>query len=607
MDVGDRISKYQLIRHLGDGAMGVVWAAVNEDTHKEVALKLLASPDPELRRRLLREAKACGRLEHRNIVSVYDAGTTTDGEPFLVMQLLTGDTLGARLRRSGRLAPADAARIAAAIAAGLAAAHAMGIIHRDLKPDNIFLHREPGTPGEVVKIVDFGVSRLDFGGDGAGTATGSIIGSPAYMSPEQARGARDLGPRSDLWSLGVVVFEMLTGTRPFPGATVADVLAQVLVAPVPKIAAAAPHVPGGLCAIVDACLDRDPARRPATAAELAERLLVQAEPSARWPISASVPSLADDLDDDDPTRVADPRNLRAAIAPPAPEPAAPGAPAADPAPPVTSSGAGPPPVEEVEEDDDQRRTAPKSVRTAAPLAAPPAPPPALVSAAPGEISAPPAPSFEAPVFGPATASSTTAPLTRPPAPAPRRGASRPLVVAGSLAAITVSALMIVVVLVIQGQRSPQAPVPVAPAVIESAAPPQAPEPPVPSATAAESAEAPAGAAPEGSAGPFLRAADVMVTLHCNVAAHVYLDGSSIGIAPLAPIHVRLGKHKLTFRHTLLGERVVVVNAKAGAPLVVSVDFGQKAGDSVSPAPTSKPNGGKTGPRGNAPAFSPGPL
>jgi serine/threonine protein kinase len=221
MNVGDRLGKYRLTRRAGGGAMGVVWAAVNEDTHKEVALKLLPVSDAELRRRLLREAKACGRLDHRNIVTIYDVGTTPGGDPFLVMQLLSGETLARRLERERRLPPAVAAGIGAAIAAGLGAAHAAGIVHRDLKPENIFLHREPGSPGEVVKLLDFGVSRLELSGDAINTATGVLVGSPVYMSPEQARTSKEVGPRS----LGAVLFEMLAGQRPFQGRTVADALA----------------------------------------------------------------------------------------------------------------------------------------------------------------------------------------------------------------------------------------------------------------------------------------------------------------------------------------------------------------------------------------------
>ena len=170
--------------------MGAVWAAVNEDTHKEVALKLLSAPTEEHRRRLLREAKACGRLDHRNIVSIYDTGRSPVGEPFLVMALLKGETLAARLRRVRSLPPAETAAIGAACASGLAAAHAAGIVHRDFKPANVFLHRQDGTPGEVVTILDFGLSRLDIAGEASVTRTGVLIGTPAYMRARSRRAAR---------------------------------------------------------------------------------------------------------------------------------------------------------------------------------------------------------------------------------------------------------------------------------------------------------------------------------------------------------------------------------------------------------------------------------
>jgi hypothetical protein len=292
-----------------------------------------------------------------------------------------------------------------------------------------------------------------------------------------------------------------------------------------------------------------------------------------------------DDDDDDPTRVAAPRNVRANVVPPPPAPSAPAAQAKAAVPVGPVPGAAPLPAEE---DDDQRRTAP-------------APQQAPVPAAPAG----------APIVA-ATASSSMAAFTQvapPPSPAPalpRRDASRPFMVAGSLAALAASALIIVGVIVIRGRRSPDAPPNGAPTMIESAAPPPDPSlesaapPPDPSppsasattaptqsATADESADAPAVSAPPAD----LRFSDVLVTLRSNVPARVYLDGSPIGTTPLGPIHVRSGKHKLKFRHTILGERVVAVNAKPGVPLVVSVDFQQNGNDVVAPAAKQrKPEG-----------------
>src|SRR5262249_33984943 len=161
------------------GAAGVVWAALNESIGREVALKLILRSTEDSRRRLLREARACGRLKQRNIVEVYDVGETAEGDPFLVMQLLSGETLAELLARKGRLAAPHAARVAHDVALALVAAHEASIIHRDLKPQNIFLHDDTdaeGAPLRVVKVLDFGVSKRLEGGtaDGLATQTGGL-------------------------------------------------------------------------------------------------------------------------------------------------------------------------------------------------------------------------------------------------------------------------------------------------------------------------------------------------------------------------------------------------------------------------------------------------
>ncbi len=250
--------------------MGVVWAAVNERTEREVALKLINGENDGLRRRLLREAKACGRLVHRNIIEIYDVGETDEGEPFLVMPLLSGETLADRLGREGLFAPPLAARIALDIARGLAVAHGAGIVHRDLKPANVFLHREPGGDDSfVVKVLDFGVSKMVNPAD-ATTATqaGGAVGSPLYMSPEQALGDAGVGPPADLWAVGVLLYEMLTGTRPFYASTAFAVVAKILRGPIPTVVERAPGVDPALGAVVSRLLVRRPADRLGSAADL---------------------------------------------------------------------------------------------------------------------------------------------------------------------------------------------------------------------------------------------------------------------------------------------------------------------------------------------------
>ncbi|UQA63147.1 serine/threonine-protein kinase [Polyangium aurulentum] len=272
MNAGDRIGgKYRLLRQLGTGAMGVVWEAVNEATSRRVAVKLISQKSEDLRYRLLREARACGAIAHRNVIEIYDVGETSDGDPFLVMQLLHGETLAELLERQQRIAPATAALIGRDIARALAAAHAASIIHRDLKPANVILHQEPGAEAKVVKVLDFGVAKNLVAEDEMVTMAGGAIGSPAYMSPEQIRAEGELDARTDIWSLGVVLFEMLTGARAFQGSG-QQPMAQVMVGAIPRVSQLAPHVDPALDEIVSRCMTRELERRIGSAEELATLL-----------------------------------------------------------------------------------------------------------------------------------------------------------------------------------------------------------------------------------------------------------------------------------------------------------------------------------------------
>ncbi|WP_437716528.1 protein kinase [Sorangium sp. So ce448] len=263
--------KYKLVRRLGEGSMGVVWAALNLSTSREVALKLIHRPDPELRRRLQREGRNGGALRHRNVIDMYDMGETEFGEPFLVMQLLTGETLADLLVRRRRLDADVAASIGRDVARGLAAVHALHIVHRDLKPANIFLHREPDMDEPVVKVLDFGVAKNLSVNDGIRTATGGAVGSPLYMSPEQVRAEPNVDHRADIWSLGVVLFEMLTGMRPFQGDARA-VFTGILTGEIPKISRYVRRVDPGLVELVARCMARHRDERIGSAAEIADLL-----------------------------------------------------------------------------------------------------------------------------------------------------------------------------------------------------------------------------------------------------------------------------------------------------------------------------------------------
>ncbi|WP_437735843.1 protein kinase domain-containing protein [Sorangium sp. So ce1335] len=277
--------KYKLVRRLGEGSMGVVWAALNLSTSREVALKLIHRPDPELRRRLQREGRNGGALRHRNVIDMYDMGETDFGEPFLVMQLLTGETLAELLQRRRRLDADVAASIGRDVARGLAAVHALHIVHRDLKPANIFLHREPDVDEPVVKVLDFGVAKNLAVNDGVRTATGGAVGSPLYMSPEQVRAEPNVDHRADIWAVGVVLFEMLTGMRPFQGDARA-VFTGILTGEIPKVSRYVRRIDPGLVELVARCMARHRDERIGSAAELADLLDGYAAAGARPGVGA---------------------------------------------------------------------------------------------------------------------------------------------------------------------------------------------------------------------------------------------------------------------------------------------------------------------------------
>jgi serine/threonine-protein kinase len=268
--------KYKLMYRIGEGAMGTVWAAINKQTGRDVAVKLITSAAEQLRlgERLIREARAIGRLSHRNVVEVLDVGETEEGEPYLVMPLLVGETLRQLLDRRRRLEPTLAAQIGRDVARALIAAHGENIVHRDLKPANIFLHRERGTDGVVVKVVDFGICKRLEANDATLTAPDKVLGTVPYMSPEQFQPQMGIDARSDIWSLGVVMFELLTGVKPFQGEQMALVLS--IISPkdeIPSVSDIVRFVPTELVDVVARCMVRDRDRRIGTALDLA--LLLQ--------------------------------------------------------------------------------------------------------------------------------------------------------------------------------------------------------------------------------------------------------------------------------------------------------------------------------------------
>jgi serine/threonine-protein kinase len=257
--------------------MGSVWAARNELTDRDFAIKFLhpkLADNKEALHRFFLEARACGQIKHPAVVDVYDMGQAEDGSPYLVMQLLEGEGFDQRLGRAGCFRPSEAASWIAFVARGLEEAHVRGLVHRDLKPGNIFFALD--DRGDVIpKILDFGVSKATGTSANAElvlTDTGAVLGSPAYMSPEQARGDTDVDSRSDVWSLGVILYESLTGKIPFDAANYNALMVSIITRPHKPVAEVAPGVPTELSSIVDQALAKDRNQRVATARELAEKL-----------------------------------------------------------------------------------------------------------------------------------------------------------------------------------------------------------------------------------------------------------------------------------------------------------------------------------------------
>ncbi len=271
------LGQFHLVSPIGSGAMGTVYRAWQSGMERQVAVKLLRSDlthDVDLRRRFLREARAAARLSHPNIVCVHLVGETDQGVPYLVMEHLTGDTLDDLLEREERIAPRRAVGIARQIACALAEAHAAGVVHRDLKPENIILTHRRAT-GEQVKIVDFGIAKIAHAALLNGVSTrltreGVVFGTPHYIAPEQAQGA-ELDGRADLYSLGILLYRMLSGTLPFDGAAIAVLLAHIS-RPQKHLLEVAPDVDRRLAAIVMRCLAKNPKDRFADAEGLAAAL-----------------------------------------------------------------------------------------------------------------------------------------------------------------------------------------------------------------------------------------------------------------------------------------------------------------------------------------------
>ncbi|WP_155798774.1 serine/threonine-protein kinase, partial [Sorangium cellulosum] len=257
--------RFRLIQPIGSGGMSSVWWARHELIGRDVALKLSpAIQDEQVIGRFVREAKIIGKFQHRNIVGVVDAGELQEeGYLFLALELLRGSPFADRLIPHRPLPPEEVLPVLMEVCSGLSAAHAEGVVHRDIKPENIVMAMVPGE-GVVPKIVDFGISQLTGAGD-ALTIDGQLLGTPSYMSPEQVLGKRTIDARADLWAVGVMLYEALSGAQPFRGGSHHAVLRRILEtepAPLPS------SIPPRLRKIVGRCLEKDPARRYMDAASL---------------------------------------------------------------------------------------------------------------------------------------------------------------------------------------------------------------------------------------------------------------------------------------------------------------------------------------------------
>jgi serine/threonine-protein kinase len=272
--IGSVVDKYTIVRMLGQGGMGAVYEARHATVARRFAIKFLLpeiAAKPEVLRRFENEAKAAGGLEHPNLVAVTDFGRAADGSPYLVMEFLQGEDCAQLLRRVGPLPVSRATDLVLQACRGLVVAHRAGIIHRDLKPENLFL-TEAGDGSDLVKVLDFGIAKLQQSDASISTGTGTTFGTAYYMSPEQARGAGDVDQRADVWSLGVVLYELLSGRKPFEGDQFLHVIHQILSVDPPPLASLRSDLPSRLVAVVERAMAKNAAERLQSALAFAQAL-----------------------------------------------------------------------------------------------------------------------------------------------------------------------------------------------------------------------------------------------------------------------------------------------------------------------------------------------
>ncbi|MRG98070.1 serine/threonine-protein kinase [Polyangium spumosum] len=270
------LGKYRVERVLGQGGMGMVVAARHEGLGELVAIKLMLGPEgagraQQARDRFLREARNAARLKSEHVAKVYDVGQLDDGRPYMVMEYLEGRDLAEVIERRGPLPVTEAAGLVLQACDALVEAHGLGIVHRDLKPSNMFLIRRPsGKP--CLKLLDFGISKRMSAESQSLTTSGALLGSPLYMSPEQVSDAKAVGPQSDIWAMGVVLYQLATGRVPFEGEWIGQVVHAIMLQEPMLPSQIRPELPGELDAVVGRCLCKNPEERYATMGEFAAAL-----------------------------------------------------------------------------------------------------------------------------------------------------------------------------------------------------------------------------------------------------------------------------------------------------------------------------------------------
>ncbi len=283
-------SKYQLVRLIGRGGMGSVWEARHVSLGTKVAIKFVEVEEArseEAKARFQNEARAAATIQSKHAIKVHDHGLLEDGRPYIVMELLLGESLERRIELRRRLPLDETARIVQQVARALQQAHDAGITHRDLKPENIFLEQGESEGDEIAKVLDFGIAKVRDPAASlslsSGTKTGILMGTPFYMSPEQARGLKTVDHRSDLWALGVVVFRCVTGVLPFDGESLGDLLVKICANPIRSPSEVLGTSMPQLDTWMHKALDREPDQRYQSAFEMAEALAMVAGISMRLP------------------------------------------------------------------------------------------------------------------------------------------------------------------------------------------------------------------------------------------------------------------------------------------------------------------------------------